>query len=85
VEELAAGEGLTLYVTPRNGAWRIYEQDERISGINLLLQPKYRRQRFVVGDARGPLFKLTFVNGTLTELESLQGKIPRNPHGNSPE
>jgi len=59
-------------LTHRNGAWRIYEQDERISGINLLLQPKYRRQRFVVGDARGPLFKLTFVNGTLTELESLQ-------------
>jgi len=35
-------------------------------------QPKYRRQRFIVGDARGPLFKLTFVNNTLTELESLQ-------------
>ena len=73
------------YVTPLSSVWRIYEQDERISGMNLLLQPKYRRQRFVVGDARGPLFKLTFVNGALTELESLQGKIPHNPYGNSPE
>jgi hypothetical protein len=60
------------YVTSRSSAWRIYEQDERIGGMNLLLQPKYRQKRFVVGDARRPLFKLTFVNGTLTELESLQ-------------
>ena len=55
------------YKTPQASPWKIYEQNQTSSGP--LIGARYHQQKFVVGDANGPVAVLAFTNGTLSEIK----------------
>ena len=60
------------YVVSSNSVWAIYKQTRTIREAKLFRPPKFERLRFVVGNRTRPLCDLTFINGTLAEVEFLQ-------------